>query len=587
MTSKLLAESTPNHPRVWWWDVCVPHFTWFVLGLFFLVPKAMRFVPFLLLFAPAAVGSLRNQWWIQVLRNLAKTKGFVVDKDAKMPDERPCILGIHPHGKCPMSILPTLETRSDLFENLVFAQSSLGKFVPTIGWTTAFSGNVIDVTRKQISVALSSGKHVGLMPGGAREMVHCQPFSETIPLVKHTGFLRLAHRLARGVDMGDHKTPCVVVPCFVFGLHDSFMNPLATLDAKLYESTGLNIPLWIPTSANKGTHTVIGEAIDPCDFETVDDFATAYFNALEALFETNKKNFSAYKGRTLEWIIPYESKKKNKPTRRSVSGFVFVTKFSVGFLVYFLVDTLLRGKPIRLSTSQLYELHHQPVLALHVVASLVWVLASGILTIKGFSPYHRVLGYIAVLALTTICGSAYHLTMTTWADSLNGGNLAKHIGFQSFVNMMIGFMSEIQLGFALAAAVAKESKMHSRTMGIIHKSMLLNFLPRLTAKVIRWLLPRVGGVEAYTLAALLQFCIPLWNFPRIKKSEIKRAVVPPFWMGILLAMVSLVGEWCTNFSWINLLSFLYPLTAFFAGAALFGLEKRHDYCPDGPIKKIA
>uniref|UniRef100_A0A7S4ASW0 diacylglycerol O-acyltransferase n=1 Tax=Pseudo-nitzschia australis TaxID=44445 RepID=A0A7S4ASW0_9STRA len=590
MASKVQFKgNVPNPRRVWWWDVGVPLVTWVVLSLFFVIPKSMRMIPFLLLVAPAAVGSLRSKWWIDILRNLAKTKGFCVDNKADVP-EKPCILGIHPHGKYPMSIFPTFESRPDLFgNNFVMAQSSLGKFIPTVGWTTALCGNVIDATKKQISRALGTGKHVGLMPGGAREMVHCQPFSENIPLVKRTGFLRLAHRLATEGNPTCLQTSCAVVPCFVFGLHDSFTNPLAAIDAKLYKNTGVNIPLWLPTSSKDsfGTHMVIGKGIDPGEFESVEDFANAYYCALEDLFETHKGRFVGYKTRRLEWITPTESKKKAANRfQRNISGYAFRTKFGIGFLLSFLVNSFLRGKLMRLSTSQVYDFHHRPALGLHLVGSFVWVLASRVLTIKISAPYHRLLGYIALLSMTIICGSAYYLVMATWADALVWKDDFAHIGLHSFCNILVAGVSQIQLGFALAAATAKETQLHSRSMGILHRSMLLFFLPRLSARLIRWLFP-LNGVQAYSVAVLLQYCIPLCTFSRITNTEIRRVVVPSFWMGAILSMVSLLVEYCTNFRMMIYFSFFHPLLALVIGIALFGLgNKRKNSVTNGMIQQL-
>ena len=156
-------------PLVWWWDIGVPSLTWIVLSLFWIVPPSLRILPVVLILTPSLVGSYRTKWWISTMLQVAKTKGFRVQDDAQLPQDKPCILGIHPHGKYPMSIFSSFETRPEIFADFVMAQSSLGKYIPSVGWIAMFFGRAIDATKDSISNAIASGKRVGLMPGGARE----------------------------------------------------------------------------------------------------------------------------------------------------------------------------------------------------------------------------------------------------------------------------------------------------------------------------------------------------------------------------------------------------------------------------------
>ena len=100
------------------------------------------------------------------------------------PDTTPTMYGLHPHNKYPLSILPLLASDSARFSKTVLAQSSLSKAVPSVGWVNYFSGRVIDVTKGQLLKNLTvAKKSVALFPGGAREMILCEPFQDVIPIV--------------------------------------------------------------------------------------------------------------------------------------------------------------------------------------------------------------------------------------------------------------------------------------------------------------------------------------------------------------------------------------------------------------------
>lgn len=602
-------------PRVWWWDVGVPLFSWAVLGCFLFVPPSMRVFPLCVLLGPPALGSRRNEWWTAAMRRIAKVKRFTIQSDAKLPEERPCILGIHPHGKYPMSLFPAFETRPDLFatSKFVMAQSSLGKYVPTVGWVTMLCGRAIDASRKQISQALASGKHVGLMPGGAREMVLCEPFSETIPLVRHTSFLRLVHNLATDCGVhhtrmtdGDGNAPyrccAVVVPCFVFGIYDSFTNPLAQFDAALYRNTGLNLPLWLPAvgrgkSSDRGTCMVVGEAIDPRDFDNPEDFASQYYASLETLFKTNKRRFGAYKDRRLEWIPTDPQVKQQARMGRKVSMHAFTTKFTLAFLAFYAVAFALRGELLRLSTSSVFDPNnYKRALFVHTGACLTWVLASAMLTNWGFRLRHhrKVVGYVALLASTIMCGSAYHLAVTSWSNALLmlpssnsnrnaivpvGGafTAAIHAAFHSFSNLHIAALFQMMLGLAIAAAGQGDGERHYRYTGMVHMSVVTNFPPRVMGWVVRWVLPHswMDGVAAFSVGLAFQWWVQIGKvLPACRDEEVRGAILAQNKASALLSAAALVVEWscglAPGFQSARLLfSVVYPIAAFLAGTTFY------------------
>ena len=235
----------------------------------------------------------------KLLRSVATAKGLRMCGGKHLKQmERPCIIALHPHGRYPMNLFPWFAKHFDVFDKVSVAQSSLGKFVPTVGYVTMCC-QVIDVARHAIIRELAQkGRHVALFPGGAREMVHANKSpNNAIVLVRHSGFLRLAHAF-------DGSRPAVI-PCFLFDERDAYFNPLAHADAILFKATGVNIPCWWPSPQSAKTANnvmVLGGGVSPEDYETLDEFCTAYFTALEDLFEFHKKKIPRYANLNIEWI---------------------------------------------------------------------------------------------------------------------------------------------------------------------------------------------------------------------------------------------------------------------------------------------
>jgi hypothetical protein len=64
------------------------------------------------------------------------------------------------------------------------------------------------------------------------------------------------------------NTPSPAVPCFLFGMHDAYCNPLGRIDEAIFNRTGMNLPLWVPTRAASTCDNLMafGEAVDPACF---------------------------------------------------------------------------------------------------------------------------------------------------------------------------------------------------------------------------------------------------------------------------------------------------------------------------------
>ena len=124
-----------------------------------------------------------------------------------------------------------------IFENVVVAQSSQGKFVPSISFLTHLMNKTINASRKDIERALGEGHDVGIFPGGAREMVVCKCNEDRINLVRHGGFLKIAR--AEGTE---------VVPTFIFNITDSYNGGCGggKIERYLYDNWHILVPFWWP-----------------------------------------------------------------------------------------------------------------------------------------------------------------------------------------------------------------------------------------------------------------------------------------------------------------------------------------------------
>ena len=367
------------------------------------------------------------------------------------------------------------------------AQSSIGKFVPTVGYTTMLAGRVIDATLKEITKSLKEGKHVGIIPGGAREMTLCSPGEAVISLVPHTGFLRVVWE---EFQQGEGSCSSSVVPAFVFGMHDSYWTPFSGIDRALYEATGLNIPLWLPTwdtILGEGTCLVVRKnPLYPRNYPNLDDFVAGYFDVLEELFYEHRSLFPAYKNRELSFVFKPSTTRAH--SRRNVDRSKMVTYLKTAFLLLFIWIFLSQDRLTKFSTGESFS-SLEIQLIIHISATLTWTLASGNLTIMGFHRYHREIGYTALLSMIVVSGTAVHLVIQNFQTSIMehlGFVSTFHVIFHSVSNLHIAIIVPVFLGHGLSAARCKDSKTHSNIMSAAHFLVAVNILPRVFAVVLRW-----------------------------------------------------------------------------------------------------
>ena len=445
------------------------------------------------------------------------------------------LMGIHPHGRYPMDIIPWLESMKSKVKNerssqdycwfsslsdISLAQSSLGKFVPTVGYATILS-DVIDVTRDNILHELQNHKSVALFPGGAREMTLCHPSSQLIPLVKRSGFLRLAW----GANVK-------VIPCFLFGMHDSYFCPLARLGKKLFDLACMNIPLWLPTRssmvANKQKSMVIGAPLDPTTFSSLEKFIDVYHSELESLFEKHKYRHAAYTTRNIIFIDTIQqcdttTKKRRNSSSKSHVGFAVVVgalllAISIWYYIlnqqWFLFGVGRATKPSKM-------------LNLHIFSASLWTLASvNQFFLKGWRSLHKGIGCITLLAgiLMTFTGFIIPLIRITEEPSVSCSlRGVLHNSYHACANMLASLGHTEILSVAVKAAVLEQDFIrHKKHMSLLNRLLLMNFMPRVLSVVFRRVFsPFITDEGIYSMAIKICLKVQLYRFAKNKPARAK------------------------------------------------------------------
>ncbi|GMH59328.1 hypothetical protein TrST_g14312 [Triparma strigata] len=414
------------------------------------------------------------------------------------------LFGFHPHGKCPLEVFPLLASSPETFENMHLAQSSLGKGVPTVGYTTALFGNVIDATRAAITKSVKSGGDVGIFPGGVKEMILCVPGSDEIPIVRHAGFLRLAAALE-----------CPIRPSFIFGMNDSYESPFPKIDEAVYRATGAAFPWWYCSSKGEdqgqGPRMVVGKKLRHFEGETEEEFTDRYYAAVNNLFESHKLKIGKdrYKAKRLVFIDVHKKQKLKGPTTppraAAITPHIITTKLALGFVLVFFLDRAYTGAYRKFSTWGTYgESDHNIALALHVVSSTGWGLTSAFLTLKPFNKYHRKIGSVGVTAAVLMAISGALITL----KAAEGKNLNVNSLFHSLCNLQISFVTIYMAVYGVLCAASrrfKDLKAHKQTFRTLHILIGVNFMPRVFALFLRHFLDfHVNKAACFSLSCAIQ-----------------------------------------------------------------------------------
>ena len=293
-------------------------------------------------------------------------------------------------------------------------------------------------------------------------------------------------------------------------MHDSFCSPLARADAALFHATGVNLPAWWPTRAcATPIWMVCGAPIDPLDSPTDEALAEAYYAAVEELFEAHKGQHPAYAQRTLEMVEVDHSSHAKKA--RDVGPHIFTTRLALGFALVFGGAYMFRRHFLRFSTLDPFLPPSFAVLAMHVAGTVGWTLTSANLTVKGFHRRHRQLGYLAIVCCALMSVSAYRLSLESARDAAAAGGFAAaaHAAFHAFSNMQIAGIVPLLLAYAIRAAKVGDGQEHQRYMAMTHVLIGINFLPRVTAALFRYLLPYLSRSANFSLACALQWQMQL------------------------------------------------------------------------------
>lgn len=539
---------------VFMWRIFLPLLTWTLLFSMWKMHSVenWRFVPFLLYIAPLALSSqatgrdiflartssvmsyLAKELRLRViflvpnafdqeyapLQKSTKEGGSRSGATNEEKEKDVFIIGMHPHGKYPANIIPWIEelkhasSKTEKFaplENMKLAQSSLGKFIPTIAYPTSISG-VIDVTRKSICATLARNESVALFPGGAREMTLCQPYTKQIKLMKRSGFLRLAWNQVHNAEKD-----LEVLPVFLFGMNDAYFNPLDTLDQLLFNMIGINIPLWLPTTLTdfqSDNVMVIGRALNPKDYKNTSALVSAYYTELQSIFDSNKHKYPAYKDRSIEMVEEMVKHSKKKPSLQPIYCFMGVLFIAVALYHSHVKESLFLLSVWKTAEESLYSNETTNVLSKHIIFASIWTVGSGIQFSMKFTKniFHRVLGLISVTSAICVHVTAVAVCLLrssddvfanfiwSWKDFL----MALHvIGVQLLANMAVSLSTTTLLSDSMKAMQNSDYRKHSNLLRTYNTVLFTNLLPRVISKVFRYEFPFLTNEVNYTLAVVV------------------------------------------------------------------------------------
>ena len=541
---------------VFTWRCFLPLLTW----VLFLSMRRMhlmenwRLIPFLLYVAPLAFSSQSGRalfpthtfsFMSFLAKGLNLKVNFMLDASNESDSTRKStkgsrntdnkgrcnfVLGMHPHGKYPANIVPWLEelkhtsTKTEKFEqleNVKLAQSSLGKFIPTVSYPTTAYG-AIDVTRKSICAALARNESVALFPGGAREMTFCQPFAKVMKLMKRSGFLRLAWKQVHEEDK-DLK----VLPVFLFGMNDAYFNPLDTLDQFLFNKTGINIPLWLPTKItdfHSDNVMVIGRALDPKDYKDPSALVSAYYTELQSIFDANKHKCPAYKDRSIVMVAEARRSKKK-------SSVLSIDHLIVAVGVPFITATLYYSQNggswflssvAKTAKESFYSKDTTDALRIHIISASIWTIGSGLqFSFKSKkSPTHKVLGFISMTSAICVNVTAVAVCLLRsndivqqiqkvpeifyWKSVITAAHI---IGIQLLANMAVSLSTTTMVSDSMKALRNSDYKKHGKLLKNYNGVLITNLFPRVISKVFRYEFPFFSREVNYTLAVAV-----MWYF---------------------------------------------------------------------------
>eukprot|EP00814_Leptocylindrus_danicus_P003599 CAMPEP_0116018366 /NCGR_PEP_ID=MMETSP0321-20121206/8605_1 /TAXON_ID=163516 /ORGANISM="Leptocylindrus danicus var. danicus, Strain B650" /LENGTH=486 /DNA_ID=CAMNT_0003488745 /DNA_START=3059 /DNA_END=4519 /DNA_ORIENTATION=- len=404
----------------------------------------------------------------------------------------------------------------------------------------------MDASRTELVKGLVRNKKIGIFPGGAREMHECKAKSgDVIRIVQHDGFLRLAR-----------ATGAAVVPCFIFGMENSYISPFVGIQKELYSYTKLSFPIWFPSINSmwprKATsHTmVVGKPINTTKFCDDDALIKKYWSDLEHLFERHKSKYPEYASRkvtmvphqgevkmrmgmnyrtTISGLKTYEATKYDafsgpkslSPMLLSMLRFASFMNYSfvVGTLGYF----LFYRQWWRTSTWTAMEDVPEHLL-LHLISAAVWTVVSALNFFKHQSmPEHRITGYIGVLSTIGMFATGISMTIEVlnntklrlakenieptwswWGD--DEANLWTNTFIQSISVFQVACMSFYLVTSSIRAAREHQIRRHKELMSQIHLLLTDMITPRILAAFLRFLFHDIIGRSSnLTIASILQW----------------------------------------------------------------------------------
>uniref|UniRef100_A0A0N5AG68 diacylglycerol O-acyltransferase n=1 Tax=Syphacia muris TaxID=451379 RepID=A0A0N5AG68_9BILA len=263
-------------------------------------------------FRTPELGSRAQQWW----REWILWKFFVdyfpirLIKTAELSPDHNYLIGCHPHGVLSFGSYASLCTTATGFNNKFpgikpFIATLNGQFWWPIRREEAIICGAVASSQRSLDYVLGNGKGnaLGVVLGGAEELLDTHPNNFHLNLLNRRGFIRVALRngafLVPLYNFGENATYSQVFP----NRHGSFNRRFQTVVRRMWgfcpplingrgifnERYGL-MPRKTPINTVVGKPIPVEKCLNPTK-ERVDQLHAEYCSSLIELFETHKKAF--------------------------------------------------------------------------------------------------------------------------------------------------------------------------------------------------------------------------------------------------------------------------------------------------------
>ena len=268
-------------------------FILYILGMLHIKPLIEKIQHFFQYMFPNTLANIQENMKISFPINIAP---YFTETEGKLPKDTPYIFVWHPHGlfSC-ANFYHCASGQTDFFQKTRSVVHSYMKYIP---FSEEILGlyNLVFSDYDSMKEAVTNTESLGIMLGGATEILYTEPHAMKLHIQNKRGIFRLA--LTTGTPL---------VPVFVYGENELFtlsktpfiqfiqsiaqlfhiVLPIPTLESIYKWSHISQEPFELPVQTIVGTPIHVTKKESP-SFEDIEELRNKYFTALKKLYEETK-----------------------------------------------------------------------------------------------------------------------------------------------------------------------------------------------------------------------------------------------------------------------------------------------------------